>query len=80
MLDREEFRTLFRRRVDEVNRTLPTHARIHRFALLAEPFSQERGELTPTLKVKRREVAHTRRIDIDALYPSGSLVPDLQMQ
>jgi len=80
MLDREEFRTLFRRRVDEVNRTLPTHARIHRFALLAEPFSQERSELTPTLKVKRREVAHTRRADIDALYPSGSLVPDLQVQ
>lgn len=80
MLDREEFRTLFRRRVDEVNRTLPTHARIHRFALLAEPFSQERSELTPTLKVKRREVAHTRRTAIDALYPSGSLVPDLQGQ
>jgi long-chain acyl-CoA synthetase len=80
MLDREEFRTLFRRRVDEINRTLPTHARIHRFALLAEPFSQERGELTPTLKVKRREVAHTRRTDIDALYPSGSVVPDFQVQ
>jgi long-chain acyl-CoA synthetase len=80
MLTREEFRTLFRRRVEEVNRTLPAHARIHRFALLAEPFSQDRGELTPTLKVKRREVASTRRTEIDALYPSGSVASTVQVQ
>lgn len=79
MLKREEFRTLFRRRVEEVNHSLPAHARIHRFAVLAEPFSQDQGELTPTLKVKRREVAHTRRAEIEALYPSGSAALDPQV-
>jgi long-chain acyl-CoA synthetase len=70
-LERSELRALFRRRLDEVNKKLPLYSRIRNFALLAEPFSQEQGELTPTLKVKRRVVVETRRAAIDALYPSG---------
>ena len=68
LLQRKEFRALFRRRIDEVNRVLPQYARIHHFTLLEEPFSQDRGELTPTLKIKRREVMHTRSDDIEAMY------------
>jgi long-chain acyl-CoA synthetase len=72
LLERSEFRTLFRRRLDEVNRTLPLYSRVRNFALLAEAFSQERDELTPTLKIKRRVVAETRHTQIDAMYrPSG---------
>ncbi|MBI3246776.1 MAG: long-chain fatty acid--CoA ligase [Deltaproteobacteria bacterium] len=72
-LERTEFRVLFRRRLDEVNRTLPLYSRVRNFALLAEPFSLEREELTPTLKVKRRVVMETRRAQIDAMYrPSAS--------
>jgi long-chain acyl-CoA synthetase len=78
LLDRAELRTLFRRRLDEVNRHLPLSARVRNFALLAEPFSQERGELTPTLKVKRRIVLETRRALIDALYPPGSVRQEQQ--
>ena len=76
LLQRKEFRTLFRRRIDEVNRVLPSYARIHHFTLLAEPFSQDRGELTPTLKIKRREVMHTRSADIEAMYPSSNVPVD----
>ena len=36
--------------------------------LLAEPFSVERGELTPTLKVKRRVIEERYRGEIDSLY------------
>ena len=70
LLERNEFRVLFRRRLDEVNRTLPLYSRVRNFALLSEPFSQEREELTPTLKVKRRVVAETRRTQIEAMYRS----------
>ena len=55
-----------------MNRTLPLYARVRNFTLLAEPFSQESGELTPTLKVKRREVVETRRTQIEAMYRPGS--------
>jgi long-chain acyl-CoA synthetase len=72
LLERTEFRALFRRRLDEVNRVLPLYSRVRNFALLTEPFSQERDELTPTLKIKRRVVAETRRAQIEALYrPAG---------
>lgn len=42
--------------VDAVNKTLPPHEVVKRFAILPEPFSADRGELTPTMKVKRRVV------------------------
>ncbi|MGE0683733.1 MAG: long-chain fatty acid--CoA ligase [Candidatus Binatia bacterium] len=73
VLERSEFRALFRRRLDEVNRSLPLSSRVRKFALLTEPFSQEREELTPTLKIKRRVVMETRRVQIDALYRPGGV-------
>lgn len=79
LLQQKEFRTLFRRRIDEINRALPLYARIHHFTLLAEPFSQDRGELTPTLKVKRREVLRTRSADIEAMYPSSNVPVDTSL-
>ena len=71
LLERSEFRALFRRRLEEVNRSLPLYSRVRNFALLPEPFSQDREEITPTLKVKRRVVSETRRAQIDALYRPG---------
>jgi len=46
---------------------------IKRFALLEAPFSQEAGELTPTLKVRRRVIAQRYAARIDAMYaaPAG---------
>jgi long-chain acyl-CoA synthetase len=44
--------------------------------LLEHDFSVERGELTPTLKVKRRIVDQRYRETIDALYASGEREAD----
>jgi long-chain acyl-CoA synthetase len=54
--------------VDEVNRTLAPFERIKKFALLDRDFSIEAGEMTPTLKVRRRAVEERHRAVIDALY------------
>ncbi|HTE43688.1 MAG TPA: AMP-binding protein, partial [Gemmatimonadaceae bacterium] len=42
-----------------------------KIGLLEHDFSIERGELTPTLKVKRRVVDKTYKAMIDAMYESG---------
>ena len=50
------FRTYVESRVEKINAKLPGYETIKRFELLPRELSLELGELTPTLKVKRRVV------------------------
>ncbi len=59
----------YKKKVDEVTRDLGSHEKIKKVALLSEEFTVEGGELTPTLKVRRRFVEDKHRALIDALYP-----------
>ncbi|MEM9558493.1 MAG: long-chain fatty acid--CoA ligase [Acidobacteriota bacterium] len=54
--------------VESVNRLLPEHERIRAWSLLADVFTVEGGELTPTLKVRRPVVAQRYAAEIEALY------------
>ncbi len=56
------------RTVEEKNAQLASYARIKRFAVVPGDFSQDGGELTPTLKVKRRVVVDKYRDVIEELY------------
>ena len=59
---------LMRGRVDEVNRGLASFEQVKKFALLETDFSQETGELTPTLKVRRKVVVEKYGRILDDLY------------
>jgi long-chain acyl-CoA synthetase len=59
---------LMRERVDEANRGLAPFEQVKRFALLGKDFSQETGELTPTLKIRRKVVVARYGPILDALY------------
>ncbi len=54
--------------VDQLNRKLPSHETIKRFAVLPSDFTQESGELTPSLKVKRKVVVERHGDQIERLY------------
>ena len=54
--------------VQSVNAALPRYEQIKRFALLPAEFSVATGELTPTLKVRRRVVTERWAGVIDQLY------------
>ena len=56
--------------VATVNAALPRHEQIKEFAALPAEFSIATGELTPTLKVKRRVVEERWGDTIEALYAS----------
>lgn len=61
-------RKLFQDRLREFNRAQSEVEAIVDFTLTATPFSQENGELTPTLKVRRKVVQEHYRTAIDAMY------------
>ncbi len=59
---------MIRARVDAINGKLASFEQVKRFAILPSDFSQETGELTPTLKVKRKVVIQKYGRVLDALY------------
>src|SRR5262249_4020395 len=59
-----------RQTVDQVNGKLAHYARVEGFAVLPADFTTESGELTPTLKVKRKVVSANYADLIESLYHS----------
>jgi len=57
LLNHDAVQKRFRQELERVNRDLADFQRLKGFRLISKPFSIETGELTPTLKVKRRVVA-----------------------
>jgi long-chain acyl-CoA synthetase len=70
LVKREDVVGLYEEILDGLNRELAQYERIKRFALLPREFSIESGELTPTLKVKRRVVEEKWGEVIAGLYAS----------
>jgi long-chain acyl-CoA synthetase len=56
--------------LDRLNGSLAQFERVKRFALLPTEFTMERGELTPTMKVRRQVVEQRWRPLIDTIYAS----------
>jgi len=68
LVRRPEVLAHYRRLVDEMTADLAQFEKIKKIALLTREFTQESGELTPTLKVKRRVVEERYKPTIDAMY------------
>jgi long-chain acyl-CoA synthetase len=56
------------RTVEEKNTNLQSYAKIKKFSILPIDFTLEGGELTPTLKVKRKVVSEKYRKELEGLY------------
>ncbi len=63
-----EVRELVSKDVDSVNDNLSSFESIKNFVLAKQPFSIETGELTPSLKVKRKVVMEKFADDIEKMY------------
>jgi long-chain acyl-CoA synthetase len=69
-----EVRAAIQAQIDRVNETLARVEQVKKFTVLPRPFGIDTGELTPTLKIKRKAVAEKYAAEIDAMYaePSSS--------
>jgi long-chain acyl-CoA synthetase len=66
---------IYQHEVDRLNADLAPFEKIKKFALLDRELSQDAGELTPTLKVKRRVISQKFESLIESLYANGSDAP-----
>ncbi|MBX7043825.1 MAG: long-chain fatty acid--CoA ligase [Ignavibacteria bacterium] len=59
---------LIQKDIDRVQKSISGYERVRKFTLIREPFSIEGGELTPTLKVKRKFVEKKYSDEIGKMY------------
>ena len=64
----EGMRAVIQDHLDKVNEKFARVEQVKKFEILPHDLSQETGELTPTMKVKRNVVADKFEKDVDALY------------
>jgi long-chain acyl-CoA synthetase len=64
----ERMYTFFEQRIHKVQKHMAGYEQIRRFTLLSEPFTVDSGDLTDTLKIRRRRVAQHYADRIDSMY------------
>ena len=64
----EKINEMMKERIDTLQQQLAHYEQIKRFTLLPHHFSMEKGELTNTLKIKRRVLNENYKREIDAMY------------
>ncbi len=64
----EKFKAHLQKQVEEVNATLARVQAIKKFVIVPEEFTTEGGELTPTMKLKRRIINEKYAKEIESMY------------
>ncbi|MFI6481866.1 AMP-dependent synthetase/ligase [Nonomuraea sp. NPDC050663] len=70
--EHERMRAEVQKAIDEVNAELPSFSTIKKFAILPADFTVETGELTASLKMKRKVVEDHHGQTLDAFYAESS--------
>ncbi|OAT45661.1 long-chain-fatty-acid--CoA ligase [Proteus hauseri ATCC 700826] len=68
LLRHTKIRELFDERLREMQKNFSSFHKVKRFTLLAEGFTMESGELTPTLKLRRKIISERYRNEIELMY------------
>lgn len=68
LIKHPKIHAFIKKAIDEKNKKMASYETIKHFAILESDFTQESGELTPTLKVKRKFVSQKYKDVIEGLY------------
>ena len=64
----EEVRTEVQSQVDELNQQFSSPEQVKKFSILPRDFTIDDGELTPTLKIRRKQISTNWSDQIEAMY------------
>ena len=68
LVDDADLRAAIQEAVDQANKAVSHAEAIKKFAILANDWTEDGGQLTPSMKLKRQIVMQENAADIDALY------------
>lgn len=68
LIEKPEIVSFYQSRIDESTADLARYEKIKKFTLLAKEFTIEDGEITPTLKIKRKVIASKYHDIIEKMY------------
>ncbi|GJM61740.1 long-chain fatty acid--CoA ligase [Persicobacter diffluens] len=71
MIEDSAVAEFFNERVEMLQKNLARFEQIKKFKLLPNQFTQENGELTPTMKIKRKVINDKYKKEIDEMYEEG---------
>ncbi|MBM4170103.1 MAG: long-chain fatty acid--CoA ligase [Ignavibacteria bacterium] len=72
LIHMKDVQKLFQTEIDRLQKDLPAYERVRRFELLPQTLTVEGGEITPTMKVKRRTVEEKFSHLIEKMYADVS--------
>lgn len=68
LIQKDEIIALFQQEIDRQQMHLANYQKVKKFTLLAKPFTVEDGQLTPTLKMKRKIILQEHADLIEKMY------------
>ena len=68
LIRKPEIISFYRERIDRATASLGQVEQIRKFSLLSTPFSQEEGEITPTMKIRRKVINEKYSDVIETMY------------
>ena len=68
LLSHSKIVEFFETRIHHLQQELAKYEQVKKFTLLHRPFSAELGELTPTLKLRRKSIEAAFKAEIEAMY------------
>jgi len=71
LVEETKVKAMFHNQLRQLNRTLADYEAISAFRLIPTPFSQEAGEITPTMKLRRKAILEHYRREVEDMYDGG---------
>jgi long-chain acyl-CoA synthetase len=74
LIEHKDILQIYEKIMRTISRQLATHEKVRKFLLIEEAFSIEKGDMTPTMKLKRKAITEKYAQEIDKVYNALNMV------